>query len=109
MQMVRNLVEYGRYAGNEAKAAKVLRSHFPRRSLATCVATLRSYAHAYRDGIAFVAAHHAAYDAMRRNLPEPRSAQMSTLEQTFYDAHPGISPQLLSGVLFFIHDWHHVR
>lgn len=109
MQTVRNLVEYRNYGGDEARAAKALQSHCPGASYAECAATLRIYVQAYRDAITFVAAHRRAYDELRHRLPAPCGDEIEAIEKTFIDEHPGIPPELLSSVIFFIHDWHHMR
>jgi len=109
MQVVRNLVEYGNYRRDEARAAKALKGRCPDRSLEACRAILPTYIAAYRAGIAFVAEHQPMYDDLRRRLPAARTADLKVVEEGFFDAHPAVPRDLMGSVLFFLHDWHHMR
>ena len=108
MQVVRSLVEYGRYGEDERKAASALarRSGRPR---SACLEILPPSIRAYEAGIEFVAAHKDAYDRRRAELAEEPGAEFDALEAGFLDTHPEVPRDLLANVLFFIHDWHHLR
>ncbi|MFH1834042.1 MAG: hypothetical protein ABH877_03370, partial [bacterium] len=63
----------------------------------------------YLDGIRFVAEQRSTYDELRRNLPAPPGSEIDEIESAFCRKYPDVEPGLLSSMLFFIHDWHHVR
>ena len=55
--VVRNFIEYGNYARDINKAARIIHKHHPDISLATCEAEFRKYMAAYIDAISFVDEH----------------------------------------------------
>ena len=107
--MVRNLVEYGRYGGDEKRAIRALCAHHPDVAPAVCEKAFRNYASAYRDAIAFVEANRGLYRERRESAAPEAPDDVPGPEQAFIDAHPDVPPGIVRTMVFWIFEWHHVR
>jgi hypothetical protein len=106
--VVRNFVEYGLYAHDINKAAKILHKHHPDVPLAACEEEFRKHMTAYTDAIAFVEENKEYYGRLRNNssagLPP-----ISDNEFHFFRKHPDVPQSTLRTMIYFIFDWRHVR
>jgi len=107
--MARSLVEYGLYGGDEKRAIRILCKHHPDVAPAVCEQTFRSYASAYRDAIAFVAANSGLYRQRWESAAPVAPDDVLAREQAFIEAHPDVPPGIVRTMAFWIFDWHHVR
>jgi hypothetical protein len=109
LALVRNLVEYRRYGGDEKRAIRTLCAHHPDVAPPVCEKAFRSYASAYRDAIAFVDANSGFY-CERRDSPGPNALdEVPAPERTYIDTHPDVPPGVLRTMVFWVFDWHHAR
>jgi hypothetical protein len=106
--VVRNFVEYGNYARDIKKAARIIHGHHPDIPSATCETEFRKYMGAYIDAVTFVDEHREYYHR-QWDTETAGSAPKSKDELLFLKKHSGVPENTIMEMIYFIFAWHHLR